>query len=320
MFGIGRLALYAANPVATATNTGFGYWQGGFQSSPLTRLSSVKKYTFPTDGISTATALSGNRDQVCGLSDTVYGHAFGGAVGSGGGSATTIHERYTLSTESKTTGTALATAQRDVHSGVSTSTYGYILGRYTTTYSNTIIKYQHSNDTYASFTNTLWSGTVWTSVSAHNNSTLAIAVGGYNGSTANTNYARFTFSTETAATAQTLPAAQGQVSMCGDQLRAFIFTGFTSPTSTMTTAVRNYTFATDTWASSTSLSYTIRWGDGAGNDVVGAIGGGTTGTGTSSMSTSHTKITYATDTFATAGQIYSVSTDSPGAFSSVQIQ
>lgn len=312
MFGAARLALYSANP-SGAANTGFGYWMGGYTTG---RVATIRKYTFPTDTVGAAgTSLSAARDQVCGISDTVIGHGFGGGTG---GNGLTDHEKWTISTEAKTSGTVLPSGRRDMHSGVSTATYGYLLGGYNSTFVNTIQKYQHSNDSYPTFTNTLWSGTVWTSCAAHNNTTLAIAVGGYNGSTTNTNYARFTFSSETAATAQSLPAAQGQVSMCGDQSRAFMFTGFTNPFVTMTNAVKNYTFSTDTWASSTNLGYTQRYGDGAGNDAVGVIGGGTAGTFT--LATAHTKITYATDTFATASQLFAVATDTPGAWSSSQIQ
>jgi N-acetylneuraminic acid mutarotase len=209
--------------------------------------------------------------------------------------------------------------RRDQHAGTSTSTFGYLFGGYndSSTYLNTIQKYQHSNDTYPTFTTTLWSGTVWTSTVAHNNTTLAFIVGGYNGSNVCNRYKVFTFSSETVSSDLTLSPEQGQSSVCGSQEVGYLCSGFTTG-GTMTTTVQKFTFATQAWTTGTALSYSVRVGDGASSPVNGVIGGAFVGS--FSIATAQTKIDYASDTYSTASQIYSVNTDTPGAWSSSQIQ
>lgn len=309
MFGAAKLSLFLANP-AEATNSGFAYWMGGYTTG---RISTTRKYNFPDDVVSAGTALGASLDQCCGISDTINGHSFGGS----NGNAVTTHYIFNCGTEARTTGTSLPSARRDMHSGASTSTFGYLFGGYNTNYLNTIQKYQHSNDTYPTFSTTLWSGTVWTSCVAHNNTTLAVVVGGYNGSAVCNRYKVFTFSSETLSADLTLSPEQGQSSMCGSQDIAYLCSGFTTG-GTMTTTVQKFTFSSETWATGTALSYSARYGDGASSPVNGVIGGAYAGS--FSIATAQTKITYATDTYSTASQIYSVNTDTPGAWSSSQIQ
>lgn len=312
MFGASRLALFAANPAApSGVSGGYSYFMGGYAAS---RISTVYKYTLTGDSVSTATALSSARDQVSGFANGTVGHACGGSTGS----TVTTHEKYTLSTESKTAGTALSSGRRDTHAGSSTSTLGYIFGGYNTSALNTIAKYQYSDDTWPTFSTSLGWSTVWTSTAAHNNSTTAVILGGYSGSTPNTEYKLFTYSTETPGSNTSLPAAHGQVSMTGNQSKAIALSGFGPGTFvTMTNAVKYYDFAAGTWTSATNLGYTIRFGEGAGDDSKGIFAGGSAGSFT--LSTAHTKYQYSDDTMTTATQIYTTATDSPGAFHSLQV-
>ena len=311
MFGASRLALFAANPAAdTGVSGGYSYFMGGYADS---RIATVYKYTIGTDAVTTATALSAARDQASGFANGTTGHVCGGSTGS----SITTHEIYTLSTESKAGGTALSSARRDTHAGSSTSTLGYIFGGYNASALNTIAKYQYSDDTWPTFSTSLGWTTVWTSTASHNNSTTAVILGGYSGSTPNTEYKLFTFSTETPGSNSSLPAAQGQVSMTGNQSKAIALSGFGPGTFvTMTNAVRYYDFAAGTWTSATNLGYTIRFGEGAGDDFKGIFAGGSAGSFT--LSTAHTKYQYSDDTMTTATQIYSTAADSPAAFHSLQ--
>lgn len=312
MFGAARLSLFLANPAAPPSATGYGYWMGGYADP---RISTTRKYNWPNEVVSAGTSLGQDLDQLCGLSNTVNGHSFGGS----NGNSLNLHLIFNCGTEARTTGTSLPVTRRDQHAGTSTSTFAYLMGGYNDSsgYLNSIQKYQHSNDTYPTFTTTLWAGTVWTSTVAHNNTTLAVVVGGYNGSNVCNRYKVFTFSSETVSSDLTLSPEQGQSSVCGSQEVGYLCSGFTTG-GTMTTTVQKFTFATQAWTTGTSLSYSARYGDGAANDVYGVIGGAYAGS--FSIATAQTKITFATDSYSTASQIYSVNTDTPGAWSSSQIQ
>jgi hypothetical protein len=305
MFGAAKLSLFLAAP-----DIGYGYWMGGYTTG---RISTTRKYNFFNDVVGAGTALGASLDQCCGLSDTINGHSFGGS----NGNSVTTHYIFNCASEARTTGTALPTARRDNHAGTSTSDYGYIFGGYNTNYVNTIQKYQHSNDTYPTFTTTLWTGTVWTSTVAHNNTALACVVGGYNGSAVCNRYKVFTFSTEAVSADLTLSPEQGQLSVCGSQAVGYYCSGFTTA-GTMVTTVQKFTFASETWATGTALSYSARYGDGCSSPSNGVIGGAYVGS--FSIATAQTKIAYATDTYSTASQIYTTNTDTPGAWSSSQIQ
>jgi len=308
MFGAAKLSLFLAAP-----DIGYAYWMGGFASS---RVSTTRKYNFFNDVVGSGTAISSNRDQICGLSNTVNGHAFGGSTGS----AVTTHDIFNCTSEARSTGTVLTAARRDTTGGTSTSDFGYIFGGFASTFVNTIQKYKHSDDTYPTFNTTVWTGTVWTSVTAHNNSTLACVVGGYNGTNTCNRYKVFTFSTEVISADLTLSPAQGQMSTCGSQAVGYYCSGFSSvsPSVVNTTTVQKFTFSSQTWATGTALGYSIRFGDGASNEVNGVIGGGVAGSFT--ITTAQTKIAYATDTYSTATQLFTTATDAPGAWSSSQIQ
>jgi hypothetical protein len=331
MLGVGRLALFAANPVAAPPSGlitgGSAYFMGGFKSGAT---STVREYEMTTG---TSSAATNAMPSAMALGQSWGSGVNGWQVGGYVSSDLTVVRRMAFSDETWTTLTALAAAQRNGR-GTSSSTKGYSWGGYRATVNlSTNSQWTYSTDAYASGTALSWSTTPTSHPVLHTDNTKALFLGGAAdgaGGTTKRHYLIYTFSSDTqdysatgASYGHTLSGATGNNT---DMVVLGGYRSSSDPTSYTTrgVTVTRYTVATAAVVSdSGTIGTSFSHADAAGNDEVGIWAGCNID---QTRSTSENAYTYATDTatllsaYLANNQVFTTDNhESPNAFHSLQI-
>lgn len=328
MFGAARLALFAANPVATGGVTGgISYFFGGYDGSYSTL---NRKYNLTSGAAGAATNAVPSGTMLAGS----WGNGTDGwCTGGFNSSDMTAVRRMSFSSESWTTLTALGAAQRN-HRGTSSSTKGYSWGGYRATVNlSTNSQWTYSTDAYAAGTALSWSTTPTSFAALHGNGTTALFVGGAAdgaGGTTARHYLIYTFSSDAqnysasgAAYGHTLAGATGNQT---DMVVISGNNGTGNPpanTWTVNTKIIRYTISTAALVSDTNTVGTANSHfDSAGDDNV-AISAGLTGT--SGRTSKENAYTYSTgvstllSAYLANNQVYAADTESNTACHSLQV-
>ena len=325
MFGAARLALFAANPVATGgVSGGISYFFGGFTGSAST---TVRKYDLVSGASTAGTALPSSFFVGGAFGNGVEGWQVGGFSGSPGSDQT--HVRYnTFSSDTWTTLTVLGAAQRN-QSCASSSTKGYSWAGYRATVNLTT----NNQWTYATDAFSAGSALPFTQPTSycqtHNNSTIALWIGSATdaaGGTPNKQYMIYTFSSDATTYSASGAAYNNQLAgMTGPQDHGVIISGLRTATSgdgSLTTGITKYNLSDASLKSdSESVGTSNSHGDGAGSDEQGIFAGRTT----AARSTTESVYTYATNTrnllsaYLSNNQVFTVDTQSPAACHNAQI-
>lgn len=264
---IGVLGVPTAAPPAASYD--WMYWAGGEAAAGGVR--TTNKYTFSTTG-SAGTCAAGT-DYNSGSSARFFGGAFGNKTvglfcgGTNGSASQSDVDTLTNATEAWTAGVDLAAASEG-HEGFSSSTYGYIAGRWTV--QATVRRYDYGSSSWTTNGGNLTQSKAW--MAAHNNATIALISGGYT-STNITTQEVYTFSTETSSTAgiSVLGAATREMHATGDQTNSYIFCG-TIAGDALTNIIRKNTMSTGASVTTLTNSTYNRFADGASNDSKGVWG------------------------------------------------
>jgi hypothetical protein len=324
MFGVSRLALFNANPVAGGgVSGGISYFFGGLAGSAST---TVRKYNLVSGASTAGTALP---------SAFFVGAAFGNGVegwqvgGFNGGVLTNV--RYnTFSSDTWTTLTALSAGQRN-QSCASSSTKGYSWAGFRDPSSNLTVNNQWTYATDAFSAGSALPFTAPTSYcQTHNNSTIALWIGSgadAGGGTPTKQYMIYTFSSDT-----TTYSANGAsynnilAGMTGPQDHGVIISGLRAASGAASdpaiTGITKYNLSDGSLRSdSESVGTAYSHGDGAGSDEQGIYAGRTSGT----RSATESAYTYATNTrnllsaYLSNNQVFTADTQSPCACHNAQI-
>jgi hypothetical protein len=278
MFGAARLALFAANPVATGAVTGgisyfFGGYRGGYSTTN-------RKYNLTTGAVGDATNAVPSGTMLAGSwGSGVNGWCTGGF---NGGDMVAVR-RMAFSSESWTTLTSLGAAQRN-HRGTSSSTKGYSWGGYRASVNlSTNSQWTYSTDAYAAGTALGW-GTSPTSFGAlHGNGTTALHMGsGVDGAggTSLKHYLIYTFSSD-AQSYSSSGAAYGHTlgGTTGNQTDMVVLSGYRSSATppsfdAPSTGITRYTISSAALVSDGgTVGTAFNHFDGAGDDSVGIFAG-----------------------------------------------
>jgi len=170
-------------------------------------------------------------------------------------------------------------------------------------WSNVILKYNISGDSWSTLGATLAAAAGWNAT--HNNGTYAIIAGGYNGSD-RTETNIFEFSSDTKTTGTALASATRDWCATGDQTNAYAYCGYNA-----LTTIRKLAIASGTQATTFTNSSGLRYADGASSDTNGLFTGGE---GASSLVR---EVVYATDTFSSKTSL-STTRAEHGAYSGAQ--
>jgi hypothetical protein len=172
-------------------------------------------------------------------------------------------------------------------------------------WSNVILKYNISGDSWSTLGATLAATAGWNAT--HCNDTSALISGGYNGSDLTTNN-KFTFSSDTNTTSGMTALASATRDWCatGDQTNAYAYCGYNA-----LTTIRKLAIATGTQATTFTNSNGLRYADGASSDTNGLFTGGEGAT------TLVREVVYATDTFSSKTSL-STGRAEHGAYSGAQ--
>jgi hypothetical protein len=170
-------------------------------------------------------------------------------------------------------------------------------------WSNVILKYNISGDSWSTLSATLQATSGWNA--SHNNGTYALIAGGYNGSD-RTETNVFTFSTDARSNGTALSSATRDWCATGDQTNFYGYCGYNA-----LTTIRKLAISTGTQATTFTNSTGLRYADGASSDTNGLFTGGEGAT------TLVREVVYASDTFSSKTSL-STGRAEHGAYSGAQ--
>jgi hypothetical protein len=173
-------------------------------------------------------------------------------------------------------------------------------------WSSVILKHNIGADTWSTLGTALTNNAGWNAT--HNNGTVALISGGYNGGNL-TNNNLFTFSSDTRTDGTVLGTATRDWCATGDQTNFYGYCG--SDTTVGISTIRKLGIATGTQATTFTNSAALRYADGASSDTNGLFTGGE---GQGSLVR---EVVYATDTFSSKTSL-STSRSEHGAYSGAQ--
>jgi hypothetical protein len=153
-------------------------------------------------------------------------------------------------------------------------------------WSNVILKYNIGANTWSTVTDVLVAASGWNAT--HNNGTVALIAGGYNGGNL-TNTNLFAFATDARTNGSSLSTATRDWCATGDQTNFYGYCG--SDTAVGISTIRKLGIASGTQATTFTNSASLRYADGASSDTNGLFTGG------EGQTTLVREVVYATDTF-----------------------
>ena len=177
-------------------DTTYGYWASGYNSSGTpARLDSVEKMTYSTEAMSSATALSGGRNDCIGFYSTTLGYIYGGYTDAGEISTVQATTLATGGMSTKTSGLEVSSGGTSVSNP---SLAGYVYsGKLGTPYDD-LWKRTYSTDTTTLLTSVMPDGNY-----SHSGNRCGVNSGnvfGYIGANNSPKVRKLTFATETCAT------------------------------------------------------------------------------------------------------------------------
>lgn len=327
MFGASRLALFAANPVATGASGGYSYFAGGYDGDdPIDanqRTAIIRRYAIATDAVTTISAtLQQKLDGVCAAGNGTQGMFAGGGQIDSTGAASTYNSKLDFATEAASVMTVLPAANRYGQGSSSTTTGYHFCGTtsQTSTYSNTTYRYSYSGNSWT--TGTSWEyATATGAQTCHANGTKAILLGGISTSSVITNAIRgYTFSSDAVA-AESYSLNRGLFIHrgTGNQSKTVILGGLYTTAGAYNEVVEIFQFSSGARTTATNLTVLCGTQDAAGDDYFGIFGGGGHRSGGTSYSEIQRKYTYSSDTYAQSTATYTTRIYSPGACHSIQV-
>jgi hypothetical protein len=237
-----------------------------------------------------------------------YGYFCGGYQGS---SATAVSrfDNASIATNSTAMTSMNSSAQQNGIGGgcYKTGQSGYTFGGTGGgAWSNVILKYNISGDSWSTVSATLAAAAGWNAT--HNNGTVALISGGYDGGN-RTNNNLFDFATDTVSAGSALSTATRDWCATGDQTNFYGYCG--SDSSVGINTIRKLGIASGTEATTFTNSNSLRYADGASSDTNGLFTGGD---GASSLVR---EVVYATDTFSSKTSLSTARVEH-GAYSGAQ--
>jgi hypothetical protein len=328
MFGVARLALFAANPVAPApggASGGISYFFGGFTTGYSTN---TRKYN-----LSTGASGSGQALPNAVMLASAFGNGTKGfVVGGFNGSAQSYSKRFTFAddtagswTWADTSGSSTLPNTQRSSRGASSATKGYSWGGYNTADRNYNHQLTYSSEVWASGTVLPFTGSpVQAShASVHSNSTYGIWIGGI-GDATNLNYKQrmiYTWSDDsTSYTADGADYTHWLSASTGNQTTMYVVSGVRAGSTT--TATTKYTISSGAVSAGGSVGTGFTHADAAGDDSVGICAGNS---GAPTIANAENAYTYATDTatllsaYLSNNQALAAETESLAACHSIQI-